>query len=97
MVTKKTKAMKDNKSSGVGGIPPKLLLETVDLDLTTDLTRFATQAKSPDGKWTRKPLAYRESTNVDLRVTRPPEICVNLVKVQQINNSRDREVKGRSN
>ena len=35
--------------------------------------------QSPDGKWTRKPLAYRESNIVHLRVTRPPEICVNLV------------------
>ena len=35
--------------------------------------------KGPDGKWTRKPLAYRESNNVHLHVTRPPEICVNLV------------------
>ena len=44
-----------------------------------DLTRFAIQAKGLDGTWTRKPLAYRESNNVHLRVTRPPEICVNLV------------------
>ena len=43
------------------------------------LTRFAIQAKGPDGKWTRKPLAYRESNNVHLLITRPPEICVNLV------------------
>ena len=43
-----------------------------------DLTRFAIQAKGPDGKWTRKPLAYRESNNVHLLITRPPEICVNL-------------------
>ena len=42
-------------------------------------TRFAIQAKGPDGKWTRKPLAYRESNNVHLLITRPPEICVNLV------------------
>ena len=45
----------------------------------SDLTRFAIQAKGPDGKWTRKPLAYRESNNVHLLITRPPEICVNLV------------------
>ena len=44
-----------------------------------DLTRFAIQAKGPDGKWTRKPLAYRESNNVHLLIARPPEICVNLV------------------
>ena len=44
-----------------------------------DLTRFAIQAKGPDGKWTRKSLAYRESNNVHLPITRPPEICVNLV------------------
>ena len=30
MVAKKIKAMKDNKSPGVGGIPPKLLMETVE-------------------------------------------------------------------
>ena len=29
MVAKKIKAMKDNKSLGVDGIPPKLLMETV--------------------------------------------------------------------
>ena len=44
-----------------------------------NLTRFAIQAKGPDGKWTRKPLAYRESNNVHLLITRPPEICINLV------------------
>ena len=43
------------------------------------LTRFVIQAKGPDGKWARKPLAYRESNNVHLLITRPPEICVNLV------------------
>ena len=47
--------------------------------ISLDLTRFAIQAKGPDGKWTRKPLAYRESNNVHLLITRPPEICVNLV------------------
>ena len=30
MVAKKIKAMKDNKSPGVNGIPPKLLMETVE-------------------------------------------------------------------
>ena len=30
MVAKKIKAMKDNKSSGVDGIPPNLLMETVE-------------------------------------------------------------------
>ena len=30
MVAKKIKAMKDNKSPGVDGIPPKLLIETVE-------------------------------------------------------------------
>ena len=29
MVAKKIKAMKDNKSPGVGGLPPTLLMETV--------------------------------------------------------------------
>ena len=47
--------------------------------LGQDLTRFAIQAKGPDGKWTRKPLAYRASNNVHLLIARPPEICVNLV------------------
>ena len=44
-----------------------------------DLTIFAIQAIGPDGRWTRKPLAYRESNNFHLRVRLPPEICVNLV------------------
>ena len=46
------------------------------------LTRFnkiAIQAKGPDGKRTRKQLAYRESNNVQLRVTRPPQICANIL------------------
>ena len=30
MVAKKIKAMEDNKSLGVDGIPPKLLMETVE-------------------------------------------------------------------
>ena len=30
MVAKKIKTMKDNKSLGVDGIPPKLLMETVE-------------------------------------------------------------------
>ena len=30
MVTKKIKAMKENKSPGVDGIPPNLLMETVE-------------------------------------------------------------------
>ena len=30
MVAKKIKAMKDNKSPGVDGIPPKLIMETVE-------------------------------------------------------------------
>ena len=30
MVAKKIKAMKDNKFPGVDGIPPKLLMETVE-------------------------------------------------------------------
>ena len=44
-----------------------------------DLTILAIQAKGLDGKWTRKPLAYREYSNIHIRVTRPPEICVNPV------------------
>ena len=42
------------------------------------LTRFnkiAIQDKGPDGKWTKKPLAYRESKIFHLCVTRPPEMC----------------------
>ena len=30
MVAKKIKAMKDNKSPGMDGIPPKLLMQTVE-------------------------------------------------------------------
>ena len=62
--------------------PHKVVVSCVYItqDLTRqDLTRFAIQAKGPDGKWTRKPLAYRESNNVHLLITRPPDICVNLV------------------
>ena len=38
MVAKKIKTMKDNKSPGVGGIPPKLLMETVE-QITIPLAR----------------------------------------------------------
>ena len=44
------------------------------------LTRFskiAIQGKGPDGNWARKQLVYRKAKN--LRVIRPPDICVNLV------------------
>ena len=47
-----------------------------------DLIRFnkiAIQGKGPDGKWTRKSLAYRESNIFNLCVIRLPGICVNLV------------------
>ena len=44
-------------------------------DLTRYLTRFAIQAKGPDGKWTWKPLAYRESISVHLRVTVSFDMC----------------------
>ena len=50
-----------------------------DKCFTRYLIKFAIQAKGPDGKWTRKPLAYRESNNVHIYVTHPPEICVNSV------------------
>ena len=38
MVAKKIKAMKDNKSHGVDGIPSKLLIETVE-QVTSPLAR----------------------------------------------------------
>ena len=38
MVAKKIKGMKDNKSSGVDGIPPKLLMEAVE-QISTPLAR----------------------------------------------------------
>ena len=38
MVAKKIKAMNDNKSPGVDGIPPKLLMETVG-KISTPLAR----------------------------------------------------------
>ena len=41
--------------------------------------KIAIQGKVQDGKWTRKPLAYRESNMFNLGVIRPPEICVNVV------------------
>ena len=56
-----------------------MFITRIDTLIYQDLTRFANQAKCPDGRWTRKPLAYRESNNIRLRVTHPPEICLNLV------------------
>ena len=41
MVANKIKVMKDNKSPGVDGITPKLLLETVD-KLVYHLLRYST-------------------------------------------------------
>ena len=52
---------------------PSCLVFTV-----SHLTRFnkiCRPTKGPDGKWTRKPLAYRESNTVHLLITRPPDMC----------------------
>ena len=53
------------------------------LAIATRLNKIAIYGKSPHSKWTRKwtmkPLAYRESDILNICVTRPPEICVNLV------------------
>ena len=47
--------------------------------ISETFNKMAIQGKGPDGKWTRKPLAYRKSNIFHLSVTRPPEIYVNLV------------------
>ena len=52
-----------------------LIRNTID----TRFNKIAIQCKFPYVKWTRKPLAYRESNIFNLCVIRPPEICVNLV------------------
>ena len=41
--------------------------------------KITIQGKSPDDKWTRKPLVCRECNIFNLCVIHPPEICVNLV------------------
>ena len=74
--------LKVSEQCGIGASQGNTFLGLVRRNIRykeLDLTRFAIQAKGPDGKWTRKPLAYRESNNVHLLITRPPEICVNLV------------------
>ena len=51
-----------------------LLSASVELALI-DITRsnmISIQGKGPDDKWTRKPFSH-------LRVTRPSELCVNLI------------------
>ena len=49
--------------------------KTIDnTDMNVSLTRFAIQAKGPDGKWTRKPLAYRESSLLNAI------LCAELIK-----------------
>ena len=48
MVAKKIKAMKDNKSSGVDGIPPKILMETGE-QISIPLVRVFNL--SLDGEW----------------------------------------------
>ena len=54
------------------------------------LTRFTIQAKGPDGKWTRKPLAYRESNNVHLLITCPPEtLFLNIFTLLAVTQSVD--------
>ena len=45
----------------------------------TLFNKIAIQGKCPDGKWTRKPLAYRGSNIFHVCVICPHEICVNLV------------------
>ena len=44
-----------------------------------DKKKIAIQGKDPNGKWSWKPLAYRESSICHLCVILPPEIRVNLV------------------
>ena len=44
------------------------------IDVTT-LVIYTILNKSPYGKWTRKPLAYRDSNIFYLYITRPPVMC----------------------
>ena len=44
MVAQKIKAMKDNKSPGVDGIPPKLLMETIE-QISVPLARVSRRSK----------------------------------------------------
>ena len=62
------------------------VVAVIDLQLSINImlnvftfNKIAIQGEGPDGKWTRKPLACRESNVFHLFVTSPPEICVNLV------------------
>ena len=62
--------------------PNTVICLLIRIIIAMSLTRFNNipiQGKGPGGKWTRKPLAYQDSNTFHLRVTRPPEICVNLV------------------
>ena len=47
--------------------------------VSSAMLKNSIQGKGPDGKWTRKPLTYRESNIFYLCVTRPPDICINLL------------------
>ena len=55
------------------------LSSRIQLSTLTRFNKIAIQGKGPDGKWTRKPLAHRESNIFNLCVICPPEICGNLV------------------
>ena len=55
MVAKKIKTIKDNKSHGVDGIPPKLLMETVER-ISVPLTRVFNLLLKVNGK---KQISYR--------------------------------------
>ena len=57
----------------------RILRALCELKKLARFNKIAIQGKGPDGKWTRKPLAYRESNIVRLCVTHPPEMCVNLI------------------
>ena len=52
---------------------------TVSQQSLTRFNKIAIQGKGPDGKYTRKSLAYQEPIVCYLCVTHPPDICVNLV------------------
>ena len=47
--------------------------------VTRDFNKIAIQGKGLDGKWTRNPLAYRESNIFNLCIICPPEIYLSTL------------------
>ena len=75
MVAKTIKVMKDNKSPGLDGIPPKLLMETVE-QMSIPLARlFNVSLKEPKGV---VPVEWKEANIIQLFTVKEMDLGVTI-------------------